>query len=701
MTRHGASSVGRSDDIEERGLKLRAETVTSKTKTDSKLPSFLANENLRLIVFGGKGGTGKTTSAAATALYLAKLRPEKRVLVISLDPAHSLGDSFGCSIGATKTPIGGTPNLWALEIEPSELLGEFKEDHRREIRRTVSRAGILHQVDVKEFLSFSLPGMEQMMTFVEIVSMLKSTWFHPGEYDLIIVDTPPTGHALRLLTMPESTDKWVDVFDTALSKYRIFNPPKVYPYSKHRIADSVDQFVEKLRGDLEEARSLLTNAQETEFVPVTIPESMSLSETEDLVASLEEMRTPLRNIVINRLQAEGECDFCSARAGSQRGPVAEIEERFSRFNLIRVPLFPHEVQGEEDLGHLGEILAGTGYRFPTGRPAEPLLDESPVATANVSGLLERELQFILFSGKGGVGKTSIAAATALRMAKQYPNKRVLLYSLDPAHSLADSFASPIGDRIVSMPGASNLYAAELDPEKLRQDFMDEYRAIIRDAFDAWERKRGVKLEIRLDRNVMVTFARTSPPGIEEVIVLERIMEFVERGEYDLYILDTAPTGHLLGLLEFPQLVRDWLSYAYRGLGKWHRETPLANLQTLGDRIMKSTIAVRNIRTAITDPQKSELVVVTIPEAMAIEETKRLLTSVQGLGVSCHHVIMNMVVPPTECTTCAGRRKEQQKYIQGLTDWKPPDHLLTQVAQFPHEIRGTSDLARLGDVLYGQ
>ena len=177
------------------------------------LPSFLRNKNLKLAIFGGKGGTGKTTSALASALGLAWLYPRKKILLISTDPAHSIGDSLGRHIGTHKVGVDGVPNLKALEIEPTPLLEDFKKKHQKEINEVIKRAGFYAQISIKEFLSFSLPGMEDMMVFLYVADMLKYTWYQPREADVIVLDTAPSGHTLRLLDMPRMMDEWMDVVD--------------------------------------------------------------------------------------------------------------------------------------------------------------------------------------------------------------------------------------------------------------------------------------------------------------------------------------------------------------------------------------------------------------------------------------------------------------------------------------------------------
>ena len=367
----------------------------------------------------------------------------------------------------------------------------------------------------------------------------------------------------------------------------------------------------------------------------------------------------------------------------------------------------------------------------------------------------------MFGGKGGVGKTSMAAAMAVHLAKTYPDQKVLIYSVDPAHSLADSFAMEIGDKLTPIqlsasgpvsdsvesptrregptprrvvrgqrPGVrgqgsvpngqslmtndqnlqssifnlqspkTNLFAMEIDSEHLLHDFIEDYRAIIQDAFDTWESMRETKMEMRFDRNVMAMFARTAPPGMNEVFAMEKITEFINEKKFDWYILDTAPTGHLLVLLEFPNLVREWLSCTYRSLVKYQVQIALTNLKELGNRILKSTQLVNKIYDMLTNPQASQLITVTIPEAMGVEETGRLLESVKRLGVPCSNIFVNMVTPSSECSFCSSKRAGEQMYIQKLFKMNP-DYNIVRVPLFPHQITGLEGLTKLSEVVYGQ
>ena len=671
-------------------------------------PSFLKNEKLRLVIFGGKGGTGKTTSSCATAMYLARTYPEKRFLVASSDPAHSIGDSLDCPVSSSITPVREVDNLFAIEMDSQALLENFKKRYKFSIENFSNMSFSTDQIDIRDFLQFKLPGMQEMAILLEIVNLLKFGIFRPFKYDLVIWDTAPTGHTLRLLELPDKVLKWIDVFETSFLRYnRVaigaatigFKIPGNTPPR-----GNVRTFLDTLSKDMEKIKTILRDEEMCEFVPVTIPEELSIAETERLLTILGEEGVPVRNVIVNHVQDEGKCVFCSNRKRGQEGYLGELEEEFSSYNLVKLPLFPNEVRGEKRLLQLGEFLSGNGSQYlPSQSTLEPLRDKSDFQPGKLREILDKDLQFIIFGGKGGVGKTTVSASTAVAVARHNPDKKILVFSTDPAHSLSDSFATPIGDIVTSIETEGNLYALEIDGAELYQDFREEYKANIEDAFKKWQNSylaSGRKWKLDFDEKVMVEFVDTYPPGLEEVLALEKIMEFIKNRDFDIYIFDTAPTGHLIELLKFPELVRQWLRVTYRAILKYHREVPIDNIEVVAKKILLSQETVQKLNTLIKNSQKSEFIAVTIPEAMGILETEDLLVSMRNIGIPCSHVVINMVIPPTDCNFCSSKRNEQIDYIQHVdakTEYE--EYEIVKVPLYPHEIRGVENLTELSIFLY--
>ncbi|MFZ6016851.1 MAG: ArsA family ATPase [Nitrospirota bacterium] len=685
------------------------------------VPSFLKGEKLRLVIFGGKGGTGKTTSSCATAMWLARKYPEKRFLVASSDPAHSLGDSFDCSVNSSVTPIEGVDNLWAIEMNSQALLEKFKKKYKSSIANFSNMSFYTDQIDIRDFLEFKLPGMQEMMILLEIVNLLQFGIFRNYEYDLVIWDTAPTGHTLRLLELPDKVLKWIELFETSFLRYKQVStgvatlgfriPGRMPPKG------NVRAFLDTLSKDLEKIRMILKDKEKCEFIPVTIPEELSIAETDRLLATLREEGIPVRNIIVNRIQDQIQCTFCSTRKRAQESYLNQIDEKFSSYNLIKLPVFSNEVRGKEGLLRFGDFLSGNGSQHLLPQSKED--NFTPLDSRHLTGfsqgrlsdILNKDLQFIIFGGKGGVGKTTVSAATGVFIAKHSPDKKVLVFSTDPAHSLADSFATPIGDTVTainpeSLPDITlnNLYALEINATRLYEDFRKEYKVNIEDAFKKWQNSHiagGRKWKLDFDQKVMVEFVDTYPPGLEEVLALEKIMGFIKNESFDIYIFDTAPTGHLVELLKFPEVIREWLRVTYRAILRYHREVPVDNMEVLAKKILASQETLQKMRALLTDPQRTEFIAVTIPEAMGLLETEDLLLSMRDLDISSHHIVVNMVIPPTNCDFCNSKRNEQINYIQrivGNTEYK--GYEIVKVPLYPHEIRGMEDLMELSEFIYG-
>ncbi|MBI3329478.1 MAG: ArsA family ATPase, partial [Nitrospinae bacterium] len=261
------------------------------TSLPAPLP-FLREPHPRLLLFGGKGGVGKTSVAAATALSLAQIFPQQKVLVVSTDPAHSLADSFECPVGAAPRPLYERANLFGLEIDAKASLDAFLSKHGDVLKKIIVRGTYLTEEDLSQFLELQFPGLDEVMALLLIREFLSS-----GEYHTVVVDTAPTGHTLRLLELPAVMETWVKFLDTLLQKHRYLS--RLYT-GRYR-AERTDAFIHEMLHDIQRVRRMLQDRQESLFVPVIIPEAMVLAETQALITRLSATKIPLRHLLVNRV----------------------------------------------------------------------------------------------------------------------------------------------------------------------------------------------------------------------------------------------------------------------------------------------------------------------------------------------------------------------------------------------------------------
>jgi len=650
-------------------------------------------DHRKLLLFGGKGGVGKTTTAAAVSLILADRNRDRRLLVISTDPAHSLGDSLGRQLSGQVTAMPGVPNLFAQELDAPRLFEEFKALHGHEMKTLTERGTYLDMKDIEDFMSLSLPGMDEVMAIIEVAKLLKA-----GKFDLIILDTAPTGHTLRMLALPHCMEDWIRVMELTQGKHRYLARQFAGRYQK----DAADLFLETMLLDMKMVDALLKNPETTEFVPVTIPEQMSLQETLRLVEALEKNHIPVRNIMVNRVREEHDCPYCIARKIEQDKTMTQMDLAFARYRLRKLPLLPTQVKGMKDLAFFGRLI------FSDNRPELPVHlvvaaaenEEAALPVGSLDDLIVKNPQFLLFGGKGGVGKTSVSAATALYYSLRFPEKKILLFSTDPARSLSDSLRQSVTDRItpirlsggISQVGSTNLFAIEIDAVALFHQLKTEYVESVEEMFSKLL-KGGV--DVKFDREVLTALISLSPPGLDEAMALKEIMDLHGNGEFDYFILDTAPTGHLLRFLSTPNLIRSWLNTLFGVMIKYKG---MIRLDRVVDRLLELSRGLRKIRNLFEDPQKTLFVGVTIPETMAILETRRLFDELANLRITASHLIVNMISPSGKCRFCRQKRNEQQGFIRQIRQ-EFSSFALAELPLFPHEMTGVDNLRKISDLLY--
>jgi arsenite-transporting ATPase len=310
--------------------------------------------NSRYYFFGGKGGVGKTTAASATALFLLnKLKRNDSVLLFSTDPAHSLSDSLDIKIGNKLVEVKQLrgARLFAYEMDASLALERFREAHDKVLAEIAERGTLLDEEDINELLSLSLPGLDEVMSLFELSELDRA-----GQYAHIVVDTAPSGHTSRLLRLPEVFDRMVKALDLMGDKHRYI----VAHFARRRpVADEVDLFLRDLTQRIESVRQLLHDPDQTRFALVTIPEAMSVRETERYRELLREQRVPVRDLIVNRVEQEHDgCEYCHARVVTQAPWMKEIAKSFRDLELHYVPLMVKEVRGSDELRKIGKLIWG-------------------------------------------------------------------------------------------------------------------------------------------------------------------------------------------------------------------------------------------------------------------------------------------------------------------------------------------------------
>jgi len=314
-----------------------------------KLAELLLKDTMKFTLFGGKGGVGKTTCAAASAIWASDHGRE--TLIISTDPAHSLSDSLGFDVsGGEVVPVPTFQNLYGLEINPKLEFQKYQQSMENQSAEIPEELASF-MGGLEDFGSITPPGSDEALAFSKVLEFIQTS-----DFEYIIFDTAPSGHTLRLLSLPEVLNSFFGkVIKMRMKIGQIWGKLKTM-FSKNK-DDEPDklEMLEAFKKNIEAAMKELTNADKTEFVIVMIPEMMAVLETERLLRMLYEYEIPVHNIIVNMILPENaHCEFCSARRTMQQKNLVEIRQFYEEFNLIELPLVNNEIRGIEALRKIGQ-----------------------------------------------------------------------------------------------------------------------------------------------------------------------------------------------------------------------------------------------------------------------------------------------------------------------------------------------------------
>lgn len=588
---------------------------------------------LQLAMFSGKGGVGKTTLSCAFARHWAQQFSDQRILLISTDPAHSLGDVLGLEVRDSPQPLPDLPNLQVRALDAARLLQAFRSQYGQVLELLVERGSFMGGDDLAPVWDLGFPGLDELMSVLEIQRLLREQ-----VADRIVVDMAPSGHTLNLFGLMDFLDNFLAALELFQKKHQAISQSFAGQYT----ADVADTFLEAMKADLVAGRQLLQDPARSACLVVAIAEPMSYLETNRFIESLQTIHIPVGGIFVNQLkQAHNDANLQNSEA------VKFIrQELLDKFLLLAeskpvfaVPWCDREPIGSTALDQLFAQIAPAHphSRLPTlhGSFGSIPLKISP----GFSDFVIEGRRLILVGGKGGVGKTTVSAAIAWGMSTRHLDRQIRVISIDPAHSLGDALGLQLGHLPTAL--TANLTAQEIDAKQVLDQFREEY---------LWE--LAEMISGKLDDTLQIAYApqawrqivSQALPGIDEMLSLIAVMDLLNQNQQDLIILDTAPTGHLLRFLEMPTALSDWLSWIFK---LWIKYQDVVGRTAFVGRLRSLRQQVVQAQKQLKDPTHTEFIGVLQTQSAIVAETHRLTQSLTQMGIAQRYLVQNRYKPDQE------------------------------------------------------
>ncbi len=601
----------------------------------------------RFTFFVGKGGVGKTTVSASYALHQAAKRPSRPILLISTDPAHSLGDILQIKLSNVAKPLHIAGNLWVRQLDADKQIDAFLKVERAEVLALLNRGSLFTGDELASLLDTSLPGMAEVAALLAIHELLDSKF---GE---IVVDTAPMGHAIRLFQMPQHFTRFLDVLEAAASRDVVLARHFGGHVQREPAVERWSRMVERVEGAL--------SVEGSKLVLVTTPELFSLNEAARSVASFQDARprNPFTAVVLNRVVAsEASCLRCRRRWKQASSARAFIRKHFGDAELFSGEDPGCPIMGVEALRSFGAHVFD-GKRLPNStraKPAKPARFKlEPADWPTLASPLTLTL------GKGGVGKTTISAALAYHHRKFSVKESVSICSIDPAPSLDDVFAANVGSTLRPVLGDRKLRAAEFDALAEFQQWAGQLRTHLNEAMSG--EQRGIHVDLSLDRRFLLALLDVVPPGVDEIFATFGILDLLNEDKKGRVVIDMAPTAHALEVLRTPDRLLAWARVLLKTLAA-HRTLPIA--RDAGVEIAKLSQHVRELSSVLRDEKHCQIMTATLAEPLPDYETGRLLKALRELQAPLGAVFVNRVLMDgAGCRRCSLAKEWQARSLVSL------------------------------------
>jgi arsenite-transporting ATPase len=529
----------------------------------------------RFLFFTGKGGVGKTSIACAAALTLAEAG--KRVLLVSTDPASNVGQVFGLSIGNTITEVPAVPGLSALEIDPEQAAEAYRERIVGPVRALLPAQEVR---SIEEQLSGSCTT--EIASFNEFTALL-TDFGTTGRFDHVLFDTAPTGHTIRLLQLPGS---WTDFLNEGKGDASCLGP----------LAG-----LEKQRAVYAGAVGALADGSRTRLVLVTRAQESALAEITRTHRELAAIGLTRQHLIINAVLPAPPDDtdpLATAIRLREQAVIASLPAKLSDLPVDQVELKANNMVGVDALGTLfttNEPTPPTAMAIPLGG-----FTDAPLADL-IDQLATQDHGLIMCMGKGGVGKSTIAAAIAVALAGR--GHQVHLTTTDPAGHLGQTLGGTM----------DNLQVSSIDPAEATRSYRDHVMATKGATLD--EQGRAMLTEDLLS------------PCTEEVAVFRAFSRVISESRRTIVVVDTAPTGHTLLLLD--------------ATGSYHRDVA----RNMGQNMHLTTPLMR-----LQDPQNTKVIIVTLAETTPVLEAAELQADLERAQIHPWAWVVNSSLAAADPTT---------------------------------------------------